>query len=215
MKPVLCIFAHPDDEAFGPSGTIAKLSQERDVYIICVTDGNAANGHPDMELARVRREELLTSAKILGAKEVFFFDYEDGTLSNNIYHDLADKIREKVKALNPEIILTFDQKGISGHIDHIVASMVSTFVFGKEKSIKEIWYHVAMKKVTKFIKDYFIYFPPGYEESEVDKIIDITDVWSKKEQAIKAHVSQKKDGNMILTMSKILPKKEYFLVTRR
>lgn len=215
MKPVLCVFAHPDDEAFGPSGTIAKLASERDVYIICATDGDAAFGPRDGSLAKLRREELLTSSKILGVKEVIFFDFSDGDLSNNLYHDLADKVREKVEDLKPEIIITFDQKGVSGHIDHIVVSMVSTFIFQKEPSISELWYFVNPKELSDMVNDYFVYFPPGIEESEADKVIDISEFFDKKIEAIKAHKSQHKDGDWVLKMLKIVPKKEYFLIASK
>ena len=41
MKPLVCIFAHPDDEAFGPGGTIAKFAKKRPVYLICATKGES------------------------------------------------------------------------------------------------------------------------------------------------------------------------------
>ena len=37
----LSAFCSSDDEAFGPGGTIAKLSDSQDVYIICATRGEA------------------------------------------------------------------------------------------------------------------------------------------------------------------------------
>ena len=54
MAPLVCIFAHPDDEAFGPAGSIAKFASERDVYIICVTNGDA-----DDKLTGKLKNELL------------------------------------------------------------------------------------------------------------------------------------------------------------
>ena len=42
MKTVVGVFAHPDDEALGPSGTIATLAKDYQVYLICVTSGEAA-----------------------------------------------------------------------------------------------------------------------------------------------------------------------------
>lgn len=214
MANILCVFAHPDDEAFGPSGTIAKWAQKNAVYLICATNGDAAFGKGDGSLAKTRREELLKSAKILGVKDVFFFDFGDGDLSNNLYHKLADKIRKKVKELNPEIIMTMDQRGISGHIDHIVVSMVTTFVFQKEKTIKELWYHVVLKEVSDHMQDYFIYFPEGYKKSEIDETIDVSEFKDKKVAAIKVHESQKKDGEMILSMINSMPQEEYFIVKK-
>lgn len=38
---LVCVFAHPDDEAFGPGGTIAKFSKTHAVYILCITRGEA------------------------------------------------------------------------------------------------------------------------------------------------------------------------------
>src|SRR6266480_592737 len=106
MKPVVGIFAHPDDEAFGPSGTLAKFANEgRDVYIICVTRGEAGDNNSDKthDLKDIREEELEASAKELGVKEVFFLDFKDGTLSNNVYHEVADKLEEQLEKLEPEI----------------------------------------------------------------------------------------------------------------
>lgn len=65
-KTIVAIFAHPDDEAFGPAGTLAKLSQTHDVYLICVTRGNA-NGNAS--LGKIRTKELKQSANILGIKK--------------------------------------------------------------------------------------------------------------------------------------------------
>ena len=82
-KVAVCIFAHPDDEAFGPAGTIHKLTREYDVYILCAT--KAEIGETSLEnkkpLHEVRADELRASAKVLGVKKVYFLGFIDGTLS--------------------------------------------------------------------------------------------------------------------------------------
>jgi LmbE family N-acetylglucosaminyl deacetylase len=64
----------------------------------------------------------------------------------------------------------------------------------------------------KFVRGYFIYFPPGYKKEEIDRVEDVKEVWNKKIEAIKAHKSQDKDGKTILSFMHIIPKKEYFMV---
>ena len=41
-RALLAVFAHPDDESFGPGGTLAKYAAEGvEVWLVCATDGNA------------------------------------------------------------------------------------------------------------------------------------------------------------------------------
>ncbi len=215
MKTVIGIFAHPDDEAFGPSGTLALLSKDSNVYLICATNGDAATGKSDPNLGKIRQEELEASANVLGIKEVFFLNYPDGELRNNIYHEVAGKIKAIVDKLNPEVIITQEPRGISGHIDHVFISMVSSFVFEKSPDTKEIWYKVIDEKERELLKDYYIYFPPGYKKSEINKVVDVSSVMDQKIRAISQHVSQKKDVKWILDSLEKLPKEEYFISKKK
>lgn len=217
-KPVVvCVFAHPDDEAFGPSGTIHKFSEKYDVYILCATKGQAgqdSRSETSVKLTTKRAQELKKSAAILGVKKVYFLGFRDGTLSNNLYHKLAEKISIHIKKLKPEIVLTFEPHGISGHIDHVTVSMVTTFVVQKLDFVKELWYHCLTEERAKLRKNYFIYFPPGYKRSQIDKIVDVSDVWTTKVEAMFAHESQKHDAESILNSFKNTPREEYFLITK-
>src|SRR3989338_7443324 len=125
-KVIVGIFAHPDDEAFGPGGTLTKYAKASDVFIICATRGEAGKGGGN--LAAIREKELKESAKVLGVKKVFYLGFGDGTLSNSSYHLLAQKIESHLKILKPDLLITFEPLGISGHIDHITVSLVTTFV---------------------------------------------------------------------------------------
>jgi N-acetylglucosamine malate deacetylase 2 len=209
---VLAIFAHPDDEAFGAGGTLAKFTQTDDVYLICVTDGDNLEG--GKKLGEIRQRELLNSAKILGIKKVFFLHYQDGSLNNNLYHEIAAKLQTYINKLKPQILLTFEIRGISGHLDHIAVSLITTYVFYKNKNIKELWYLIQIKQTTDKIKDYFIYFPPGLSKKDIDKTIDINKFIDIKIKAIKAHQSQAKDIENILKNLKDSPKEENFLVLK-
>lgn len=214
-KTVVCVFAHPDDEAFGPSGTIHKLTKTHDVFILCATKGQAGKDSRkthENSLANERSLELLESAKVLGVKKVYFLGFKDGTLSNNLYHRLANKVQKHIEKLKPEVVMTFEPHGISGHIDHITVSMVTQFVLRSNKHVKELWFHCLKKGREEFRKEYFIYFPPGYASAEIDKVIDVSDVWDIKVQAMMCHKSQKHDAENILKVAAKFPKEEYFIV---
>jgi LmbE family N-acetylglucosaminyl deacetylase len=214
MKPLVCIFAHPDDEAFGPAGSIAKFAKERDIYLICITDGNAGNNSQKENgktLGQIRKEELEQSAKILGIKRAYFLNYPDGTLSNNLYHEIAEKIEKILTELKPDTILTFEPHGISGHIDHITTSLVSTFVFKKLEFIKKLLYYAELEEMMKEIPSYFIYVPPGYKKHELDLTIDITEFWEIKLKAMQSHKSQKEDYEFVLNIISKFSKEEHFL----
>lgn len=214
-KPILAIFAHPDDEAFGPAGTLAIYSKTSRVSIICVTNGEAGENHTDKKngsLVNIRKEELKKAAKILGVSDVFFLDYKDGQLCNNLYHDLADKIQEYVEKIKPEILITFEPRGVSGHIDHVVVSLVTHYIFSKVDYVKKLLNFTLIKEQTDKLYDYFIYVPKGYVLSEIDLIVDVESVWETKIKALKQHVSQMKDVNKMLQHMEEAPKKEYFLV---
>ncbi len=218
MKRVFGIFAHPDDETFGPGGTLALLAKEHDVYIICATNGDGVQGSRKKEVAlgKLRKKELLASAKILGIKKVFFLGYRDGSLSHNIYHELSEKVLDIVKKLKPQTIITFEPRGVSGHIDHIVMSMVCSFIFPKVTSVTKLMKYCLPTEYAKVLgKDYFIHFPSGYSKDEIDEVVKTTSVWDQKVLAMHKHVSQMRDVNRILSRHKNFPKEENFLVIEK
>ena len=67
---LVAIFAHPDDEAFGTGGTLAKYAHEGvDVHLITATLGEAGQvANPDLTftqpLSVVREQELRFSGQI-------------------------------------------------------------------------------------------------------------------------------------------------------
>ncbi len=223
-KSVFAVFAHPDDEAFGPAGTLVLLSKTHNVYLICATAGDAGENHSNKkdDLGVIRKQELVDSSKLLGVKKVFFLDYKDGSLNQNMYHELADKIKAIVNKYKPELLITYEPRGVSGHIDHMAISMISTFVFEKSSYIEKLYYYCISDFQRNMVQKYFIYFPPGYKRKSVDLAIDISTVWDTKIKAIKAHASQAKDGRLFIlgmqALSKVKwwsKKEEYFLVRKK
>ncbi|MBI3627852.1 MAG: PIG-L family deacetylase [Candidatus Sungbacteria bacterium] len=218
MKRIVAIFAHPDDEAFGPGGTIAKLAKTSEVYLICATKGEVGlekGRKASKNLPKIREQELLRAAKILGIKKVFFLGFRDGDLSNNLYHQIAQTTEVILRKLKPETILTYEPRGISGHIDHMTIAMVSLYLFHRLPFIKTILQLCRPSERDRARQDYFIYVPPGYQKKDIGLVVDVSSVWDQKVRAMMAHQSQIGDVKYMLKFVERFPKKEYFLVTKK
>jgi len=136
-RTLLAVFAHPDDESFGPGGTLARYAAEGvAVHLVCATRGEAGEADPALlegyeSLAQRRSAELECAARILGLAGVHFLDYRDsgmaGTpdnsdpnaLLNAPIAEVADKVIAHIRRLRPQVVLTFDPYGGYGHPDHI------------------------------------------------------------------------------------------------
>lgn len=208
-KKVLAVFAHPDDEAFGPGGLIAKLANRgAAVHLLCATKGEAGRnaGHRD--------KELLEAAKVLGIKKVEFLGFKDGEIGNNDLARLEKIITAKIKAFKPDLIITYDLNGISGHLDHIAIASATTQSFKKSKVAKYLYHAAIPKSYTDKMGDYFVFRPEGRKPEEIDLVLDISDVWEIKVEAMFKHKSQLGDVKRILEMRKKFPKKEYYIIRK-
>ena len=218
-KVFIGIFAHPDDESFGPSGTLAlKIKEGADVYLILATSGSSGN-NPDQHdsLGTIRLKEWEAAGKLLGVKQQFHLDYEDGKLSNDQFVAIAGEVEAIVSSIcekEPEseiTLISMDQNGISGHIDHIVMSFVSCFIYVKLKEhypqIKQLWLACIPEAMLPTPDTSFVYRSKGRSPSEVDLSVDIASVFELKKQIMRSHVSQRDDAEMIIQRMENLPTK--------
>ncbi len=146
-KILVSVLAHPDDETFGMGGTLAKYSQEGvNVYLICATRGEV--GEMDKKYmegfdspSQRREHELRCASKMLGIKEVFFLNYLDSGMagsSQNLHpqslwaapvEEVAGKVSNLLKQLQPQVVITFDPIGGYRHPDHIRMYEATTMAF--------------------------------------------------------------------------------------
>ncbi len=96
---VLAIGAHPDDIDFCAGGTLARWVGSGSTVSYCVVTDGDAGGH-DRSVARaampsIRRDEQRAAATTIGASEVVFLGYRDGSLAVTceLRRDLARVIR--------------------------------------------------------------------------------------------------------------------------
>lgn len=215
-RRVLCVFAHPDDESFGPGGTIALWARQgTQVHLLCATRGeNGHSPHPE-ETARIRTKELKKSAEILGIQSVEFLDFKDGHIGNSDLLKLEADITRRIRSFSPDVILTFNLNGVSGHLDHVAVASAVTQSFKKTKIAKLLYYFTVPKAISRLNADYFIHFPDGPDPSEMDEIIDVSSVWDIRIRAMDQHQSQAKDIADIKSELATWEQKECFMVRRR
>jgi LmbE family N-acetylglucosaminyl deacetylase len=136
-RTLLAVFAHPDDESFGPGGTLAKYAAEGvAVHLICATLGEAGESDtPELgeceDLPCRREQELRCAADILGLAEVHLLGYRDSGMAGSPANQhpralmqadpdvLAEQVADLMRRLRPQVALTFDPFGGYGHPDHI------------------------------------------------------------------------------------------------
>src|SRR5437763_5422245 len=126
---VLVVMAHPDDAEFGCGGTIARWAAagKQINYVLC-TSGDKGSNDPSVspfQLAKTRRAEQVNAAHALGARDVAFLSYEDGTLMNTIA--LRRDIVREIRRFKPDVVICQDPttrwsaQGYLNHPDHRAA----------------------------------------------------------------------------------------------
>lgn len=135
MLKLLCVTAHPDDEAGAFGGTLL-LYHERGVAtsVICLTAGTAARNRgtarTDDELAALRRGEFAASCKLLNVNHYQVLNYPDSKLDRIDFYQTVTTLTSLIREIRPHVLLTFGPDGgLTGHVDHAMAGMFATAAF--------------------------------------------------------------------------------------
>lgn len=107
----LILAPHPDDEALGCGGLIARLCAEGNPpHVVIMTGGGGSlRDHSDMpenEVIEARRKLTFASARELGLlrENIHFLDFIDGHISDRLEKEMA-RLREIIVRLQPSAIL--------------------------------------------------------------------------------------------------------------
>ena len=135
MLKLLCITAHPDDEAGAFGGTLL-LYAERGVEtsVVCLTAGTAAKNRGSVrtneELADLRTAEFKASCKFLEVSHCEVLNYPDGGLDRANFFEVVGELVARIRTLRPHVVLTFGTDGgLTGHPDHAMAGAFATQAF--------------------------------------------------------------------------------------
>jgi len=123
----LVVTAHPDDAEFSIAGTVARWVKEgKDVIYVVCTNGDKGSSDPEMKpglLARIREQEQLAAAKVLGVREVLFLRHPDQGLEDT--PEFRKQIVRLIRMYRPEVVATSDPYlRYVWHRDHRIAGQV-------------------------------------------------------------------------------------------
>lgn len=125
------IWAHPDDEAFGQAGTMARATAAgHPVAIVCATRGEEGEiSDPNLatseNLGQVREQELLKACAAVGVTDVSFLDYRDGHLREADPEEATRRIVHHIRRFRPDVVVTFAANGGYGHYDHMAVHQLA------------------------------------------------------------------------------------------
>jgi len=140
---VLFIVAHPDDEALGLGGTIARHVQNGDeVYGISMTNGVGARGD-NLTAIHNRIENSKKASEILGFKWINQYEFPDNAMDTVPLIEITKKIEEVKKTILPNIIYTHSSADLN--IDHRIVSQATLTAFRPQPN--ELWQEIRTFEV--------------------------------------------------------------------
>jgi len=205
-KVIFGIFAHPDDEAFGPAGTLVMEKEAgSEIHLICATAGEAGMNPDNVpDLGKVRYEEWRKAGELIGADSMHQLGYRDGGLHNSQFHEIAAKIGDivhPVVADRQDIEIEFmsiDLNGVTGHLDHILIARVACYVFC---NLKDTDSRVTRMRLVCASREEFptsncgwLYMDAGRSPEEINETVDASEHLAVVHDIIKAHHTQRSDG---------------------
>lgn len=178
---ILAFAAHPDDIELACSGTLMKhIQQGKKVGIIDLTQGELGSRGS----AELRHQEAQDASKIMGVSIRDNLKMKDGFFQHSKENLL--KVIKQIRCFQPEIVLTNATE--DRHPDHVRASKLvseACFLAGLRKietsyngKLQEVY---RPKAVYHYIQDRYI---------KPDFVIDITEFYDRKLEAVKAYKSQ-------------------------
>jgi LmbE family N-acetylglucosaminyl deacetylase len=159
----MAVHAHPDDEALGTGGVLARYADEgvRTVLVTC-TNGELGDGpggvkpgeagHDERAVVELRRRELEASCAVLGVSHLELLGYRDsgmegwpqnsadGAFWGVPVADAAARLAALLERYQPHVVVTYDENGFYGHPDHIQANRVTMAATAASEIPDKVYY---------------------------------------------------------------------------
>jgi LmbE family N-acetylglucosaminyl deacetylase len=205
LGTVLGVWAHPDDDIYLSAGLMAA-AVDAGQRVVDVTATHGEGGSMDEEkwppatMGDVRTSELLRSLDVLGVKEHHFLEGPvDIDMDTGLDPAGAEQVRQIMKDVGPDTVLTFGPEGMTGHVAHQDVSRWTGEAFNEVARPGARLYHAVFP--TSLGEEWleklapFDIFRPGTPNVVADDAIDLyfeltSGLLDRKIASIKEHASQ-------------------------
>jgi len=179
MERVLFIGAHNDDPVIGAGGAILKYKQEgKDVSCVIFSYGEGSHPHLKKEVIKeIRLKEAQESNTFIGLNCLGYFDLNETRFKQQIQdRDIKKRLSTLIKDFNPSKILTHSAD--DPHPDHRQVFKLVKQVLEEDHNETDM-YSFDIWNIVNF-----------RHRNEPKLVVDISDHFPKKIEAIKKHKSQ-------------------------
>ena len=218
-RTLVFVHAHPDDEAFLTSGTMARAHAEgQRVVLVVATDGAAGLAASAMteNLTDIRTAELEASARILGVARTVHLGYADSGLHGDEAQQpggpmplcqvpievAAARLAEILAEEDADVLITYDPNGGYGHPDHIRVHELSIRA-AQIAHTPEVFEATAPRDlIVKALRlvGTFYRFPPEFDPTSFERAfsagadithrVNVRPYIDQKRASMRAHASQ-------------------------
>jgi len=220
---LVCLHAHPDDEALLTAGTLARaVAEGHRVTLVMATDGAAglADTAAGSGLAARRAAELDRSARALGVHRVVRLGYPDSGMHNEHagfagvpVAEAAERLAEVLAEERADLLIGYDANGGYGHPDHLQVHRVARQAHrlaGRLALLEATVDRTALLRAL-WLLDKARLAPPDFRpdrmrsaytaRSELSHRIDVRGQLDAKRAAMAAHASQAGGGTDTRTLA--------------
>jgi LmbE family N-acetylglucosaminyl deacetylase len=203
MLRLLCVTAHPDDEAGCFGGILAKYSEAGvECSVICLTGGeraaNRGDASDDEALKAARRKEFADSCHHLGVARCEVLQYADGGLDREDFNEVTGRLVYLFRTLRPHVVVSFGTEGfVTAHPDHGMAGLFTSAAFQwaarKDRYTGQLdqglttWHARKLYYVTT---EFTLQERPVVSQAPVTARIDVSPYINRKNEAFARHHSQ-------------------------
>ncbi len=142
-RTLACVFAHPDDDAYGVAGSVALHAEDPDFRFVLVhatfgEQGDIRDGFPATRetLGSIRQGEDEAAWRALGRvpDRHEWLGLPDGGVAQVPFDDVVLSVARILDEEDPAVVVTFGPDGIFGHPDHIAIGAATDEAFARLRS---------------------------------------------------------------------------------